>query len=480
MVSRPQNRAARKRNRSKLGHDLISQIPISRIQPSPENDELYRPVDPDAPDIRDLTKSIRQNGIVEPLVITADGYILSGHRRFAAAIRAGLKKVPCRIKPIRRSDDPDEFVKLLREHNRQREKTFDEKVREAVLDTDPTEAHQSLVTERKRRSIVSTPTLVIVGTKRRSTISSAKRPFLDAILDVLEERRDFWPLSDRSIHYGLLNNPPLIHAAKSISRYGNTKKSYKALVELLTRARLEGHIAMEAIADETRPVTLWDVHQSPTQFIKRSFDRFLKGYWRNYMQSQPNHVEIVGEKNTIKSILQPVAAEFCVPLTLGRGYCSLRPRYDIVQRYRKSGKEKLILLIVSDFDPDGEEIAHSLARSIRDDFGIEQIHPIKAALTSEQVQHFRLPPMMQAKESSMHHDKFVGKYGKNVFELEALPPVELQRILRRTLNSVLDIAALNREIEAEKRDAMHLESVRRAVHDHLRGSEWLSAIEDEE
>jgi hypothetical protein len=347
-----------------------------------------------------------------------------------------------------------------------------------VLDTDPKEAHASLVTERKRRASVSTPTLVIVGTKRRAAISSAKRPFLDAILDVLEDRRDFWPLSDRSIHYALLNDPPLIHAAKPQSRYGNTKASYRALVELLTRARLEGHILMDAIADETRPVTLWAVHQSPTQFIKRSFDRFLKGYWRDYLQSQPNHVEIVGEKNTVKSILEPVAEEFCVPLTLGRGYCSLRPRYDIVQRYRKSGKQKLTLLMVSDFDPDGEEIAHSLARSIRDEFGVDDIHPMKVALTAEQVQHFQLPPMMQAKESSVHHNKFVEKYGKNVFELEALPPRELQRILRRTLNSVLDIAALNREMEAERRDAMHLESVRKAVHDHLRGSEWLSAIDE--
>ena len=51
---------------------------------------------------------------------------------------------------------------------------------------------------------------------------------------------------------------------------------------------------------------------------------------------------------------------------------------------------------LSDFDPEGEDIAHSLARSLRDDFGIDAIEPIKVALTAAQVQELRLPPVMQA------------------------------------------------------------------------------------
>jgi hypothetical protein len=110
---------------------------------------------------------------------------------------------------------------------------------------------------------------------------------------------------------------------------------------------------MEVIADETRPVTIWDTHATPATFIRAELDDFLKNYWRDLMQSQPNHVEIVGEKNTIGPILRPVAAEFCVPLTIGRGYCSLPPRHAMAERFRKSGKAKLVLLIVSDFDPAG-------------------------------------------------------------------------------------------------------------------------------
>jgi len=40
----------------------------------------------------------------------------------------------------------------------------------------------------------------------------------------------------------------------------------------------------------------------------------------------------------------------------GRGFCSGRPKYDLMRRYEKSGKDRLILLIISDLDPSGMHI----------------------------------------------------------------------------------------------------------------------------
>ena len=86
----------------------------------------------------------------------------------------------------------------------------------------------------------------------------------------------------------------------------------------------------------------------------------LSDYSRDLMQSQPNHIELVVEKNTLKTIVRPVASKFCIPMTIGRGQCSTRPLYNIAKRWKKSGKEKLIILALSDLDPDGDAIAHSL------------------------------------------------------------------------------------------------------------------------
>ena len=155
-------------------------------------------------------------------------------------------------------------------------------------------------------------------------------------------------------------------------------------------------------------------------------------------------------------------------MTIGRGYCSLRPRYDLVKRFRKSGKSKLILLIASDFDPDGEEIAHSFARSIRDDFGVEEVEPIKVALTFGQVNELDLPPAGKAKGKAGKAKKFTDKYGDDVWELEAIPPVTLQDILRDAIDSVIDIEAFNHELDREKEDAVDLEGMRQVVISTLR------------
>ncbi|WP_166830671.1 hypothetical protein [Thalassoroseus pseudoceratinae] len=263
----------------------------------------------------------------------------------------------------------------------------------------------------------------------------------------------------------LLNDPPLKHASKPDSVYKNDHASYRATVDLVVRARLTGEIPMNAIGDETRPVINWKVDNEIGSFVRRELDGFLKRYWRDVMQSQPNHIEIVGEKNTVAPILEKVAMKYRLPLTTGRGYCSLPPRFEMAERFRKSGKSKLVLLIVSDFDPDGEEIAHSFARSMRDDFGIESIHPVKVALTAEQAAKRNLPPNNDAKRSSPNYKKFFKRHQTpNAYELEALQPTDLQQILADAIDAVIDTEAFNEELRAEEADATELARTRQLVH----------------
>ena len=434
-----------------------------------ENNSLYRPVDPADPEIRALAKSIRQHRLKEPIVITLDGFILSGHRRHCACKLAGLTETPVRVEPIRREDDIEAFTVLLREHNRQRDKSLDEKLREEVVTADPSEAHRRLIEHRRQRAVHDFDTIPIRARRTRSRISKAKRPFLDAALRVLDEQRDFWPLSDRRIHYALLNDPPLKHASKPDSTYQNDQKSYKSLVDLLTRARLEQSIPMSAIQDDTRPQRTWNSWSDPRAFIRRELGGLLNGYHRDLQRSQPAHIEILVEKNTVEPIVRPVASEFCIPITSGRGYCSLPPRAAIASRFEQSGKDRLCLLIATDFDPDGEEIAHSLARSLRDDFDIEAIDPVKVSLTAEQVEAFNLPPKLKAKQTSSRYQRFADSHGDDVFELEAIPPVELQRLFREAIDSVMDIEAFNTELDAERKDAAFLDEARQRVHASMRG-----------
>jgi ParB-like chromosome segregation protein Spo0J len=121
---------------------------VASLRPSPENLSLYRPTEDD-PDIQRLAESIEKNGLLEPLVVTEDRYIVSGHRRHAALCLLGQKFVSCRVLNIRRDSlTTDAYIALLRDHNHQRNKTVAEQVREEVVDINAQDAYQRLVASR--------------------------------------------------------------------------------------------------------------------------------------------------------------------------------------------------------------------------------------------------------------------------------------------------------------------------------------------
>jgi hypothetical protein len=118
------------------------------------------------------------------------------------------------------------------------------------------------------------------------------------------------------------------------------------------------------------------------------------------------------------------------------------------------------LLVLSDFDAEGEDIPHSFARSMRDDFGVQEVVGVKVALTHEQVQGAGLHPN-RLKEGSSRAKEFRGKYGSDTYELEAVPPSALQDHLREAIESVLEVDAFNAEVEAEESDAAFLQATQK-------------------
>lgn len=455
---------------STASNDTIQSVEINSVSPSPENDEIYGAIDEKNHELVMLCRDIRQHGIHEPLQVSADGYIVSGHRRYAAARLAGLKEVPVRRLAISRADhSPIDWQRILASHNKQRVKSAEVRLRESLLNVDREIAYRQLVASREDRDRGSPSEITISNETVRAGISAAKEPMLKAAISAINELKQYWPATVRQVHYRLLNKPPLRHAKKPSSRYRNDRKSYSDLCDLLARARLANRVPWESIADETRPVTGTDYSEDAAEFIDRESMWFLRGYRRNLMQSQPDHIEIIGEKLTVQGIIKPIADRFCIPLTIGRGYCSLDPRRAIAERYRSSGKDRLVLLVVSDLDPDGESIAESLARSLRDDFAIQDIRPIKCLLTMEQVSKWSLPPNgMEAKKTSGQYTAYLEKYGTDrVYELEAIEPARMRSSLIETIESVIDLTAFNEEVENEKSDAAQLVAIKKSVSDHL-------------
>ena len=80
---------------------------------------------------------------------------------------------------------------------------------------------------------------------------------------------------------------------------------------------------MTCIDDPTRPQRTWGGFDSVVQFVQQEVDGFLVGYHRDRQQDQPRHIEVFAEKNTLYRIVERVCAEFYVPFSIGRGFCSI-------------------------------------------------------------------------------------------------------------------------------------------------------------
>jgi len=83
----------------------LAQIPLDRIAANP-----YQPRRAfDEKSIDELTRSVREHGIVQPLVVsrTSDNRyrLIAGERRLRAALKAGLQSVPAIIKDLQQESD---------------------------------------------------------------------------------------------------------------------------------------------------------------------------------------------------------------------------------------------------------------------------------------------------------------------------------------------------------------------------------------
>jgi ParB-like chromosome segregation protein Spo0J len=82
-----------------------------------------------------LAESIKKRGLDYPLQVTLDNYIVAGHRRRAALEHIGRVWARCQVLPLSRDSMPtDEYIALLREHNRYRDKSVTEQINEELVE----------------------------------------------------------------------------------------------------------------------------------------------------------------------------------------------------------------------------------------------------------------------------------------------------------------------------------------------------------
>lgn len=72
---------------------------LSQIATNPIHDQIYT-----SNEIEDLVESMEKNGLLEPIVVTPDKVIISGHRRYLAARFLGWDEIEIIIRDVSEAD----------------------------------------------------------------------------------------------------------------------------------------------------------------------------------------------------------------------------------------------------------------------------------------------------------------------------------------------------------------------------------------
>lgn len=134
-------------------NDYPNEVEIDRIKANP-----YQPrTDFDQEKLEELSKSIKNHGIIQPLVVSRQGNgfeLIAGERRFQAAKLAGLKKVPVVVRQI---DDKQKLEMAIIENVQRHNLNPIEEARAYQRLADEFQMNQEEVAERmgKNRSTVA-------------------------------------------------------------------------------------------------------------------------------------------------------------------------------------------------------------------------------------------------------------------------------------------------------------------------------------
>jgi len=299
--------------------------------------------------------------------------------------------------------------------------------------------------------------------RRRSGIGPKRQALLAHVQLVLEELRDFWPLTLRQLYYQLV--------ARGVIE--NALGEYKKLSELLTEARLSGLVPWEALEDRARTILHSGGWDNQNEFIESELASFLEGYRRDLMQSQPHALEVWIEKDALSRIVHDVAWEYCVPVVVARGFSSISYLHECrgrVERNAKLGKRTKILYF-GDLDPSGWEMLPAMLRTLQEEMGLgDLVEGIRCALLPDQVEQYQLPQSIDAmKESDPRTPKFKTMLRQQGYpedlavELDALSPSLLQGLVRQAIEAQLDIALFERESLRQEEELLHLAAFKEKV-----------------
>lgn len=247
---------------------------------------------------------------------------------------------------------------------------------------------------------------------------NANKARLEVINSILEEYADDgYVLTLRQLYYQLVSRDII----------PNKQSEYVRLSNILKEGRLAGIVDWDAIEDRVRRPKIPYYVRNQAAAIQDTIDQ----YRLDRMEGQDHKIEVWVEKDALSSILGRVTSKYHVRLMVNRGYSSVTAMYDAYRRLNSGDT----ILYFGDHDPSGLDMIRDIRERL-EVFGLF-VDVVPVALNMEQIKKFQ-PPPNPAKITDPRAGWYIKEYGKTSWELDALPPAELNRLVEDSILERID------------------------------------------
>jgi hypothetical protein len=264
--------------------------------------------------------------------------------------------------------------------------------------------------------------------------------------------------------------------------YTNTDKDWEWLATPARAARYLRYVPFDMIVDqrnEAPVVKLW-TPADPRPTVAVDFDVFIPDIddltprigVKGFSADQLYHLVLIGEKSSLRSVLEPIAERYKADLYLPTGEISDTQFYTMA-RSATDGRP-MIVLYFSDCDPAGWQMPVSVSRKLQAlkalEFDDIEFAVHRVALTPDQVKRYDLPstPLKDTEKRADKWSDATGVLQTEVDALAALRPDLLAEWAENAISPFFD-ATLERRVGQARRE--WVERAQPVLDEHLGGGD---------
>lgn len=280
-----------------------------------------------------------------------------------------------------------------------------------------------------------------------------KEDVVEHIVDIVEEyERDGYVLTLRQLHYQLVKSNWIV----------NHDSAYKKLGGILDDCKYAGIIDWSNIEDRGRkPYIPYYVRN-----VEHALNDTVKQYRIDRQRGQKTSVELWTEKDALSAILRRSTEKYHIQLVVNKGYTSSSAIYSAYQRIVNNAKinQYTAILYFGDHDPSGLDMIRDIRErlsfmlkngnyEVEDPETVFEVLPI--GLTMQQIKEYKLPPN-PTKLTDSRAGKYIKKYGKTCWEVDALNPKTLTAIVETNIRNIIDLGLYEELLEEEREGVSEL------------------------